>query len=99
LTGLKPPRVFFFTARGTGKTHLTRAVASSTHSSVLVMNGHELSSAYHGETESKLRDLFKQVREKSPCIVVLDEVDALVARMEESSGGEVENMSLQHWYF
>ena len=57
---------------------------------MLVINGPELSSAYHGETESKLRDVFKQAREKSPCIVVLDEVDALVPRREEGAGGEVE---------
>lgn len=69
---------------------MARAIASSTHSSVLVINGPELSSAYHGETESKLRDVFKEAREKSPCIVVLDEVDALVPRREEGSGGEVE---------
>ena len=57
---------------------------------MLVINGPELSSAYHGETESKLRDVFKQARQKSPCIVVLDEVDALVPRREEGAGGEVE---------
>jgi AAA family ATPase len=75
---------------GTGKTHLARAIASSTNSSVLVINGPELSSAYHGETESKLRDVFKEARAKSPCIVILDEVDALVPRREEGAGGEVE---------
>jgi len=56
----------------------------------LVINGPELSSAYHGETESKLRDVFRQAREKSPCIVVLDEVDALVPKREDGAGGEVE---------
>lgn len=75
---------------GTGKTHLARAIASSTQSSVLVINGPELSSAYHGETESKLRDVFREAREKSPCIVVLDEIDALAPRREEGAGGEVE---------
>jgi AAA family ATPase len=69
---------------------LARAIASSTKSSVLVINGPELSSAYHGETESKIRDLFRQAREKSPCIVVLDEVDALVPKREDGGGGEVE---------
>jgi len=69
---------------------LARAIASSTKSSVLIINGPELSSAYHGETEAKLRDVFKEAREKSPCIVVLDEVDALVPRREDGAGGEVE---------
>ena len=49
-----------------------------------------MSSAYHGETESKLRDIFRQAKEKSPCIVVLDEIDALVPRREEGAGAEVE---------
>lgn len=55
-----------------------------------MINGPELSSAYHGETESKLRDVFREARDKSPCIVVLDEVDALVPRREDGAGGEVE---------
>ena len=54
------------------------------------MNGPELSSAYHGETEAKLRDVFAEARARAPCIVVLDEVDVLCPRREDGPGGEVE---------
>ena len=57
---------------------------------MLIVNGPELSSAYYGETESKLREVFREAREKSPCIIVLDEVDALVPRREDGADGGVE---------
>lgn len=86
--GLKPPRgILLYGPPGTGKTHLARAIAASTKSSVLVINGPELSSAYHGETESKLRAVFKEAHRRSPCIVILDEVDALVPRRDDGGVG------------
>ena len=89
--GLKPPNgILLHGPPGTGKTHLARAVAASTHSSTLAISGPSLASAYHGETEAKLRDVFREAKEKSPCVVIIDEVDALCPRREDGAGGEVE---------
>ena len=75
---------------GTGKTHLARAISTSTGSSVLTVNGPELTSAYHGETEASIRRVFAAARARAPCIIILDEVDAICPRRVDDAGGEVE---------
>ncbi|SNX86111.1 related to AFG2 - ATPase of the CDC48/PAS1/SEC18 (AAA) family [Melanopsichium pennsylvanicum] len=85
--GLKPPKgVLLYGPPGTGKTSLARAVATATGSAYLTINGPELSSAFHGETESKLRSIFREARRKSPCIIIIDEIDALAPRREGGMG-------------
>lgn len=90
--GLKPPRgILLYGPPGTGKTHLARAISSATEGcSCIVVNGPELSSAYHGETEERIRAVFDEARRREPCIVVLDEVDAVCPKREGGEGGEVE---------
>lgn len=87
--GLRPPRgILLYGPPGTGKTLLAFSIAQSTGSSLLTINGPSLSSAYHGETEQRLRDVFAEAKRKSPSVIVIDEVDALAPNREES--GEVE---------
>ena len=84
-----PPRgLLLFGPPGTGKTLLASTIASSLGVPTFAIAGASLSSPYHGETESRLRDIFNQAKEAGPSIIILDEVDALAPKREDS--GEVE---------
>jgi AAA family ATPase len=61
---------------------------------VLIVNGPELTSAYHGETEASLRRVFADARARAPCILVLDEVDAICPRREDGAGAEPEKRAV-----
>ncbi|KAE8227080.1 hypothetical protein CF319_g428 [Tilletia indica] len=85
--GLRPPKgVLLFGPPGTGKTTLARLAAASVNAHVLVINGPELSSSFHGETEQRLRAVFAEAKRRSPCVIVIDEIDALAPRRDEGTG-------------
>ena len=70
---------------GTGKTLIAKALAKMTDSNFISIKGPELLSKWVGESERGIREIFRKARQASPCIIFLDEVDALVPR--RGSGG------------
>jgi transitional endoplasmic reticulum ATPase len=70
---------------GTGKTLIAKALAKMTESNFISIKGPELLSKWVGESEKGVREIFRKARQVAPCIIFLDEVDALVPR--RGSGG------------
>ena len=88
--GIKPPKgVLLFGPPGTGKTLIAKAVASETNAHFISLNGPEIMDKYYGESERKLRDIFKEAEENAPSIIFIDEVDSIAPKREETRG-EVE---------
>ena len=75
---------------GTGKTMLAKAVAGESNVPFFSMSGSEFVEMFVGMGASKVRDLFKQAKEKAPCIVFIDEIDAIGKKREGNFGGNDE---------
>lgn len=75
---------------GTGKTMLAKAVAGEANVSFFSMSGSEFVEMFVGMGAAKVRDLFKQAKEKAPCIVFIDEIDAIGKKREGNIGGNDE---------
>ncbi|MCD7844594.1 MAG: ATP-dependent zinc metalloprotease FtsH [Oscillospiraceae bacterium] len=75
---------------GTGKTMLAKAVAGESNVPFFSMSGSEFVEMFVGMGASKVRDLFKQAKEKAPCIVFIDEIDAIGKKRDGSLGGNDE---------
>ena len=75
---------------GTGKTMLAKAVAGESNVPFFSMSGSEFVEMFVGMGASKVRDLFKQAKEKSPCIVFIDEIDAIGQKRDGRIGGNDE---------
>ena len=72
---------------GTGKTMLAKAVAGESNVPFFSMSGSEFVEMFVGMGASKVRDLFKQAKEKAPCIVFIDEIDAIGKKRDGSALG------------
>jgi len=74
---------------GTGKTMIAKALATMTESNFISIKGPELLSKWVGESERGVREIFRKARQAAPCIIFLDEIDALVPRRGSDSGSHV----------
>merc|ERR1719350_1711727 len=90
--GIKPPKgVILYGVPGTGKTLLAKAVANETSATFLRVCGSELIQKYLGEGPKLVRELFRVADENAPCIIFMDEIDAIgTKRYDSNSGGERE---------
>ena len=79
-----PKGVLLHGPPGTGKTLIAKALAKMTESNFISIKGPELLSKWVGESEKGVREIFRKARQAAPCIIFLDEIDALVPR--RSSG-------------
>ncbi len=88
--GIEAPKgVLLHGPPGTGKTLLAKAVASETNANFIHIGGPEIMSKYYGESEERLREIFKQAQENAPSIIFIDEIDSIAPKREEITG-EVE---------
>ena len=84
--GVEAPKgVLLYGPPGTGKTLIAKALAKMTESNFISIKGPELLSKWVGESEKGVREIFRKARQAAPCIIFLDEVDALVPRRGSGS--------------
>ena len=88
--GIEAPKgVLLYGPPGTGKTLLAKAVANESNAHFISISGPEIMSKFYGESEARLREIFKETKEKAPSIMFIDEIDSITPKREEVTG-EVE---------
>ena len=85
--GVEAPKgVLLYGPPGTGKTLLAKAVAGETNAHFISLSGPEIMGKYYGESEERIREIFKQAEENSPSIIFIDEIDSIAPKRDEVSG-------------
>jgi transitional endoplasmic reticulum ATPase len=88
--GIEAPKgILLHGAPGTGKTLLAKAVANESDAHFISISGPEVMSKFYGESEARLREIFREAKEKAPSIMFVDEIDSIAPKREEVMG-EVE---------
>ncbi|MCH6585516.1 MAG: CDC48 family AAA ATPase [Thaumarchaeota archaeon] len=85
--GIEPHSgILLYGPPGCGKTLLAKVIASESEANMFPINGPEIMNKYYGETEAKLREIFKEAKDNSPSIIFIDEIDAIAPKREEAYG-------------
>ncbi len=85
--GIEPHSgILLYGPPGCGKTLIAKVLASESEANFYSINGPEIMNKYYGETEAKLRDIFKEAKENSPSVIFIDEIDAIAPKREEAYG-------------
>jgi len=88
--GIEPPKgILLYGPPRTGKTLIAKALANGVGAQFFYIQGPEIISAYYGESERKLREIFKEAQDKAPSIILIDEIDS-IAPKRDSVRGELE---------
>ncbi|WP_440059952.1 CDC48 family AAA ATPase [Thermogladius sp. 4427co] len=88
--GIEPPKgILLYGPPGTGKTLLAKALANEIGAYFTAINGPEIMSKFYGESEERLREVFKEAEQNAPAIIFIDEIDSIAPKREEVTG-EVE---------
>lgn len=87
--------VLLYGPPGCGKTLIAKALASESDASMYSISGPEIVNKYYGETEARLRDIFKEAKENAPSIIFIDEIDAIAPKREEAYGDVEKRMVAQ----
>ena len=86
-----PKGVLLYGKPGTGKTLIAKAIAGEANVPFISMSGSEFIEMFAGLGASRVRKLFEKARKMAPCIVFIDEIDAIGSRRTSNSGAETEN--------
>ena len=78
--------VLLYGPPGCGKTLIARVLASESDANMYSISGPEIVNKYYGETEARLRDIFKEAKENAPSIIFIDEIDAIAPKRDDAYG-------------
>ncbi len=85
--GIEPNAgILLYGPPGCGKTLIAKAIASETEANFYSINGPEIMNKYYGESEARLREIFKEAKENAPSIIFIDEIDAIAPKREDVVG-------------